>query len=66
MNQKPAFQQWMCKQFHEDRVLIATYLFTMLYENGSQCDLVWDLMEQTGDVTYSRNSFLKAADIVLS
>jgi len=62
---KPAFYHWMIKQFHSDRVLIASYIYSTLKEGVPSDSMLWELMEQTGDETYSRDSFLKAADIVL-
>ena len=61
---KPAFEQWLINNF-PDRNEMCDYLIKMIMKNPNSDNMVWGLLEATGDKIYNRESFLKVADHIL-
>ena len=52
------------QNLHLDREALGRFIFWSIYEGRG--DHYWDLLEATGDTAYNSDTFLKAADYVLS
>jgi hypothetical protein len=60
----PAFMHWIQEHSGGDVLIAATWLREMI-PDAPQSSEVWNLLEQTGDETYTNETFLKAARFVL-
>ena len=61
---KPAFEQWLINNFR-DRNEMANELIRMIMDNPNADNMVWAMLEKTGDTEINRETFLKVADAVL-
>jgi hypothetical protein len=58
-----AFEHWLIKGF-PTREKMAAHI-ALVITNGSAGKLYRDLLEETGDIEYTKETFLKAADLVI-
>lgn len=65
MGYRDAFHAFFHQNFGDDPALGASYLFECA-KNGEPDNIVWPLLERTGDVGYTAETFLKASKLVLS
>lgn len=65
MKYRSAFHAWFYGQFAEAPESGALYLFTCA-QYGGKDSLVWGLLDRVGEKTYTDQTFLKAAKIVLA
>ena len=61
----PAFYLWLLRESNGERTRIAEILRETLMD-GTPASMVWDLLASTGDTSYSYNTFLKAADLLIA
>ena len=59
-----AFAKWMRENTDGDVELCASYLTSMCM-TAPEDSIVWDLLRETGDTEYRRETFIKAAKILL-
>ena len=64
-----AFANWAKAYFKDNPRALADYLIDCVksdcWKSGS-AEMVWQLLEETGDTTYSEDTFLKAAELLIS
>lgn len=60
-----AFHHWIRQQSSGNRVIAAGILFQMSM-HGPRDSIAWTFLEQTGDKSYTPDTYLRAADIALS
>jgi hypothetical protein len=60
----PAFFNWFKKSFENDVETGAFYIFESCKSDRGG-SIVWDLLQATGDKTFTSETFLKAAKIAL-
>lgn len=65
MSSYPAFSKWLQKVSGGDVEVAAIIIYNMIAENPLGDNLAWDLLRQTGDESYTRETFRKAAEIAL-
>ncbi|MBA3755314.1 MAG: hypothetical protein H0X02_03385 [Nitrosomonas sp.] len=58
-----AFSKWFAETFKDDIDVGAAYLVHCC-RNGPPEAMVWDYLDKTGDKTYTRETFYKAARII--
>jgi hypothetical protein len=58
-----AFEQWLYREF-PDRNMMASHI-VLTVSSGAAGEMYWELLEETGDKTYSKDTFLKVADNVI-
>lgn len=63
---RSAFSRWLERESKGSTEHAAAILFGMMKQNPSSDNLVWDLLERTGQKTYDGLTFLKAAEIALT
>lgn len=65
MGYRSAFHAWFHHSFKDSPGEGAEYLLHCVRQ-GDPDNLVWEFLNRTGDETYSQESFVKAAQIILS
>ena len=57
------YHKWTLRECRKDRTAIAHRLFADVVEDRNP--LAYELLEMTGDTEYTKDTFFKAADILL-
>lgn len=61
---KNAFCKWLEREFSGDVEQVARHLYDLIKMNPD-ANLVWELLDLTGEETYTADTFRKAARIAL-
>lgn len=61
-----AFEKWIKRESNNDPGRAAIMLRATLFSNPGRDNMVWDLLEATGDDSFSQETFLKAAEKICS
>jgi DNA-directed RNA polymerase specialized sigma54-like protein len=68
-SEKTAFEKYLIEQVHNSKSEAKHYpemIANMLIDNLTiRGNLVWQLLEATGDTNYTKDTFVKAANLVL-
>lgn len=58
-----AFEKWFTINFKENIEVGADYIIHCA--NGSSDSVVWEYLDKTGDKQYTRETFIKAAKLIM-